>query len=182
MNKKTNPRKISAGRSQKEVEEYQRFLKSKKDLNETEEKISTLASDASTIKEKKKKRRPKKKKIRPKKLKQKIILHFKKNWIGYFIGTLITIILSLAGWLFLNAYNFNAELGIVETKIENIEKTIDDYKKSGIISKNEYTDISNELEKIKNTYSKLEQVNKLEKDLAVFQISIEKDLEYLKNR
>ncbi len=176
MSKKNNPRKRTRQKDRIDRKNYAGSL-GLHPVDGTEKEASTLSSDSSTFKQRE---RPKKTKKRPKKRKsasKKTSDHIKKNWVNYLISGLWVI----ACFLFLNDYNFNADLKVAENKILNIEKRITEYKESGIISKEEYQNFENEIEKIKNTYSKLDKVNKLEKDLEILKISTEKDLENLKN-
>ena len=173
MKKKNNPRKMHVGKSSVDKENYQQFLKSDFKLDQTEKDSSTLMSDSSAIEDSE---RPiKKPKKRPKTWKQKVAKNLEINWLPLALGVIISII----GWLFINDYNFNADLRVAENNITTIEKQLLEYKRSGIISNNDYINFSKELEKIKNTYAKLDKVNNLEKNYAILKISIEKDIEYL---
>lgn len=176
MKMKNNPRKIHAGKSRIDKNSYQQSLRSNFKLDQTVRDSSILTSDSSAIEDNEK--RIKKTKKRPKTFKQKVVKNFGANrllWIS-------VIIAPVAGWLLVNVYNFNADLRVAENNIINIEKQISEYKQNGIISNNDYISFSKELEQIKNTYAKLNKVNALEKNYEVFKISVEKDIEYLKDK
>jgi len=175
MKKNKDPRKLHVGKNKIDKNNYQRFLNSDFKLDQTEKDLSTTSSDTSTIDSKNSIEKPKK---RPKTTSKKIKLFLEENTIGI----VATIIIALFGWLFINDFNFNADLKVAENNITNIEKLVSDYKNNGVISQNEYMDLEKEIENIKLSYAKLENMNKIETDYKVLKTSIEKDIEYLKNR
>lgn len=175
MNSK-NPRNIHAGKNRLEKDDYQKFLKSPLEPDyQTEKAFSTKGTDSSTIEEE----IPDTKfPSRPKTIKKSAL-----NFIeDYGLKIVIVTVISLFGWLFLNDYNFNADIRVAENDIENIEDKIAEYKDSGIISKNDFHNFSLELEGIKNSYAKLDKLNDLEKNYKVLKTSVEKDIEYLREK
>jgi hypothetical protein len=179
MKKNKDPRKLHVGKNKIDKDNYQRFLNSDFKLDQTEKDLSTTSSDTSTIDSKNSIEKPKK---RPKTFKQKMAKNFEDNWLLWILGIFSTIIIGLFGWLFNNDYNFNADLKVAENNISHIETQISDYKNNGTISKDEYIDIEKEIQNIKSSYAKLENMNELEKNYEVFKTSIEKDIEYLQKR
>jgi len=166
---------MHVGKNRIDKDNYQRFLNSDFKLDQTEKDISTTSSDTSTIEDKEPIKKVKK---RPKSTSKKVKLFFDEN----IIGIVVTIIIALFGWLFINDYNFNADLKVAENNITNIEKQVSDYNNNGIISKSEYINLEKEIENIKLSYAKLESMNKIKTDYKVLKTSIEKDIEYLKSR
>ena len=175
MKQNKNPRKLHVGKNKIDKDNYQRFLNSDFKLDQTEKDLSTTSSDTSTIDTKPPIEKPKK---RPRTTSKKIKSFFEEN----IIGIVVTIIIGLFSWLFINDYNFNADLKVSENNISSIEKLVFDYKNNGTISKDEYVDIEKEIQNIKLSYAKLEDMNKLEKNYEVLKTSVEKDIEYLQQK
>lgn len=175
MTKNNNPRKLHVGKSKIDKDNYQRFLNSDFKLDQTEKDLSTTSSDTSTIDSKAAIEKPKK---RPVSFGKKISKNFENNWLFWVLGIMVAVI----GWLFINDYNFNADLKVAENNISNIEKMVSDYRNNGTISKEEYVDIEKEIQNIKLSYAKLEDMNSLEKNYEVLKTSIEKDIEHLQER
>lgn len=173
MTKKKNPRKAHVAKNKFEREYYQNSLDDSFELDKTVPDDSTTSSNSTTAHEKDEKGIPKKKK-RPVSLSKRVKKIFKQQGGIIFIATLI---ISIIGWLFINDYNFNADLKVSQNQIHNVEKQISNFQQIGLISDKDYSALNQKVENIKNNYVKLSEFSRLDKDYEVLKISIEKDIE-----